>query len=224
MLFGRRGVLCDDSVWERWWFQVLSRLGVRADFAAFHRIWKTNYLDHVHRGETSICDAFRQLMLSYGLAVAQVDELALACHARWRRQQEETLLLPGVRRTLVGLAESGWPMGVLCDSSCSGDTVRERLEGFGLTGVFASVISSFDLGQTKPRPIGYMRSARDLGLKPHEMAFVGHRTAELEGAALVGMQTVAFNYEADARADVMLGRFEQLLDLFHRRDDYAAAG
>ena len=36
---------------------------------------------------------------------------------------------------------------------------------------------------------------------------------ELAGASRVGMPTIAFNYDAGARADVFLTRFEELLEL-----------
>lgn len=224
LLFGLEGVLCDDSSWERWWFRVLGQLGVKTDYSSFCRVWESECLEAVQRGERSLCEAFCRLMLSYGLPSPQVDELALACHARWRQQQEETRLLAGVKSTLTQLSEAGLMMGVLSDSECPSETMRERLNDFGLVDVFASVISSVDLGQTKPRPIGYLRSVRDMGLRPGEVAFVGHRESELHGAAEVGMQTIAFNYEAEARADVFLSGFEQLLDLFAQQDYYAAAG
>ncbi|NLE37439.1 MAG: HAD family hydrolase [Pirellulaceae bacterium] len=224
LLFGLEGVFCDDAVWTRWWFGLLGKLGVQADYSVFCRVWKSRYLETVHRGERSICDAFRQLMTSYGLTPAQVDELELACRARWRKQQRETRLLPGVKRTISRLAAVGMTMGVLCNSECPGTVLRERFDELGLVEVFASVISSLDLGQTKPRPLGYVRSARAMGLDPAEVAFVGHRAAELEGAVAAGMRTIAFNYESEAQADVFLGRFEQLTELFDRHDYYAAAG
>ena len=56
------------------------------------------------------------------------------------------------------------------------------------------------------------------------MAFVGHDAAELLGAASLGMATIAFNADADARADRHIERFEELLDVACSAMPCAAAG
>jgi hypothetical protein len=53
---------------------------------------------------------------------------------------------------------------------------------------------------------------------------VGHDVEELAGAAAVGMPTIAFNFDADAQANVYLARFEELLDVIRRQPPFAAAG
>jgi FMN phosphatase YigB (HAD superfamily) len=50
-------------------------------------------------------------------------------------------------------------------------------------------------------------------LSADRVAFVGHDTEELAGAARVGMSTIAFNYDTNAKADVFITRFEELLRL-----------
>jgi FMN phosphatase YigB (HAD superfamily) len=50
-------------------------------------------------------------------------------------------------------------------------------------------------------------------LPPEQVAFVGHDSQELAGAAGVGMQTIAFNFDPEAQADVYLVRFDELLQL-----------
>jgi HAD superfamily hydrolase (TIGR01509 family) len=224
LLFALEGVLFDDTGWRRWALGVLGRLGVRTDNDAFRRRWDGRFLQAVCRGQRTLSDGFRRLLLSYSLTPAQVGELELACRAQWRDRQRNARPLPGVRRTLARLRDLGLVMGVLSDSDCTGEEIGRRLDECGLGDTFTSVISSLDTGQTKPEPIGYARSARAMGIEPREAAFVGHRTEELAGAAAAGMGTIAFNYDADARADVYLGRIDQLLELFDNRNQYAAAG
>ncbi|MRR29848.1 HAD family hydrolase, partial [bacterium] len=81
--------------------------------------------------------------------------------------------------------------------------------GFGH--VWDSVISSKELGVRKPSPLLYQTALAPGGILPGEAVFVGHNAGELQGAHAVGMKTIAFNYEADAVADIYLDRFSDLL-------------
>jgi FMN phosphatase YigB (HAD superfamily) len=75
-----------------------------------------------------------------------------------------------------------------------------------------------------PERACYLTALKALHLPAGEVAFVGHDAAELAGAAAAGMPTIAFNFDADARADVYLARFEELLEVIHPRPLLAAAG
>jgi FMN phosphatase YigB (HAD superfamily) len=79
--------------------------------------------------------------------------------------------------------------------------------------VFKAVVSSIDLERIKPDPVGYRTALEAMELAADRVAFVGHDAEELAGAAAVGMATIAFNHDPDAKADVFIARFEQLLPL-----------
>ena len=220
-------VIHDTTVWRRWLVRMLARtglLGPRADYKEFYRVWDREYLGDVHRGRREFCEAFRAFLASLGLTGAQIDEVELACQTRRRLLDADAQPLPGVRATLARLDEAGIVLGVLTDSEYPASVLEEQLERFGLGGIFVSVISSLDMGQTTPEPAGYLRSLRAMKLRADEAAFVGHDAAGLSGAAELGMHTIAFNYDPDATADVYLARFEELLDLFGARTPYRAAG
>jgi len=213
LLLGMNDVLVDTTSWWRWLPSVLGRMGAHASYQSLCRVWQRRYAADVHCGRRDLCDAFRAFLASFGLTPAQADEVELACRTRRRQTEASARPLPGVRNTLVALHEGGMTLGVLTDSSCSGEAIRERLGRLGLADVLASILSSFDLGQVKPNPMGYLRSARAMGLEAEQILFVGHRATELAGAAVVGMRTAAFNYDEDARADVFLARFDELRSL-----------
>jgi len=59
----------------------------------------------------------------------------------------------------------------------------------------------------------YEEALNQTGLKPAEAVFVGHKTHELDGARAVGLKTIAFNYDADAQADVFIEDFRDLLSV-----------
>ena len=64
-----------------------------------------------------------------------------------------------------------------------------------------------------PAAACYGAALAALQLPAAEVAFVGHDARELRGAAVQGLVTIAFNSDRDARADVYLQRFEDLLEL-----------
>ena len=64
-----------------------------------------------------------------------------------------------------------------------------------------------------PEPACYRAALHALQLPAAEVAFVGHDARELRGAAVQGLATIAFNGDRDARADVYLQRFEDLIEL-----------
>jgi HAD superfamily hydrolase (TIGR01509 family) len=132
--------------------------------------------------------------------------------------------LPGVKSTLFQLHAAGFQLAVLSDSEHTADVLQSRLEHLGLSGLFAAVVSSIDLGTTKPDPLAYATALREMNLTASETTFVGHDAEELAGAAQAGMTTVAFNFDPEAKADTYLSRFDELLDVVGVRTPYAAAG
>src|SRR5205085_5856451 len=109
-------------------------------------------------------------------------------------------------------------MAVLSDPDAPPAVIGDRLQSLGISGCFTSIISSVELGQTKPSPFGYLTAIRRLDLPPEQTAFVGHDTDELRGARRCGMRTIAFNYDREASADCRIGRFNDLVALLGRRD------
>ena len=153
------------------------------------------------------------IFASLGLSIGQIEQLQAAAQAQRRSVQSVVRPLTGVRTTLGELHRSGITLAVLCNSEQSGDAIRQWLERFGMGQCFRAVISSIDLGLSMPDPASYGVALRAMQLPPDRVAFVGHNGVELAGAAALGMTTVAFNRDADARADLVLDRFEDLLQV-----------
>jgi HAD superfamily hydrolase (TIGR01509 family) len=217
-------VLHDATLWRRWLIQVLRRLGLHTNYRAFYHVWDQDFLVDVHCGRRTFRDAFRSFLLSAGLSCAQIEEVEAACEARRRQWDAAVRLLPGVKSTLWRLHSASLVLGVLTDSEKPSAAVENQLAQLGLGGLFRAVLSSTDLGRTKPDPVAYLTALRRMNLAPAETAFVGHSAAELAGAAEVGMMTVAFNFDPDVKAEAYLARFDQLLDIVGTGSRYAAAG
>ncbi len=217
LLFDMGDVLYDATLWRRWLLRVLCRLGLHTSYRSFFHLWEHDFLDDVYRGRREFCEAFQAFLLSVGLSPAQIDEVEAACQARRDEWERSARPLPGVKATLAKLHAAGVVMGVLSDSEYPASVLCERLERLGLGGVFHTVVSSLDLERIKPDPIGYHTALRAMELPSDRAAFVGHDAEELLGAAGVGMATIAFNYDADAKADVFINRFDELLPLVEPR-------
>ncbi len=212
LLFDMGDVLYDATVWRRWLVRHLRRFGLQVGYQDFFRAWDRDFLRDVYLGRRTFCEAFKEFLSLTGLRRSQIEEIELACRARRRQLEHEARPLPGVRAAVARLRENGFVLGVLSDSEFSGDELAVHLDGFGLGGFFSTVVSSRDLGQTKPHPAGYMRALKNMGIVAECSAFVGHDAAELAGAKAVGMHTIAFNFEGRVSADVYLARFEELVD------------
>jgi HAD superfamily hydrolase (TIGR01509 family) len=205
--------LYDATGWRRWLLQVLQRLGLHTNYRCFFHVWEKDYLEDVHRGRRDLCEAFRSFLQALGLSRGQIEEVATTCQTRRRRWEEETRLLPGVKKTLRKIAFAGVPLAVVSDTEHSSLVLRERLEKMGLRDALTAVVTSRDLGRTKPDPVCYQTALEALNLHPCQAAFVGHDAEELAGAAKLGIQTIAFNSTLEVEANVTITRFVELAEL-----------
>lgn len=119
----------------------------------------------------------------------------------------------GVPETLCALKEHGFMLGIITDTANSISAKLNWFERGGFGHVWDSIISSMDIGTRKPDPKIYEAALKQLGVTADQVVFVGHRASELSGARDVGMHTVAFNHDSDARADIYIEKFSDLLNL-----------
>lgn len=213
LLFDMGDVLFDATAWRRWLLGLLNHMGMHAQYRSLFHIWDVDFLDAVHRGECAYASAFREFLRAIGLSRGQIDEVCAASQARKREVEHTIRPLSGVRTTLSELCRQGYVLGVLSDSESPAVDIERRLESIGLGGRFATVVSSRDLGRTKPDPLTYQTALQRMGLAADETIFVGHDQDELSGATRVGMRTVAFNFDRAVAADVAITRFDDLANV-----------
>jgi HAD superfamily hydrolase (TIGR01509 family) len=222
LVFDMGDVLFDATAWRRRLLQLLRHMGLQAGYRSLFDLWDSDYLDAVHRGDRDYAEAFVAFLRDAGLSPAQIDEAVTASHQFKRQIEAEVRPFPGVRETLDRLRDQGLRLAVLSDSESPSAAIAERLRTLGIGDAFSVVVSSVDLRQTKPNPLGYRTAVERLGLRPDRVAFVGHDAAELRGARRCGMRTIAFNYDREATADCRISRFCDLQCLFsHRRGNDA---
>jgi HAD superfamily hydrolase (TIGR01509 family) len=224
LVFDTGDVLYDATAWRRWLLKVLARLGLHTNYRSFFSIWDHDFLVDVYCGRREFWEAFRSFLLSAGLTRGQIEEVQVAGQAQLAEWQAGLRPFPGVRSTLGRLAKCGVPMAAICDSEHSRATVEELLCRVGLAGALGEVVCSRDLAHSKPEPACYEAALEGLKLAAGEAAFVGHDAAELTAAARLGMPTIAFNHDPEARADVYLARFDELVELIPSARQVTAIG
>lgn len=224
LLFDMGDVLYDATLWRRWLWRLLTRMGVSKSYAALFAIWDDEHLDAVHRGQRDYASAFLAFLSALSLSPAKIDEIVAASRIRKRDLESEARPLAGVRATIERLAALELPLGIVSDSECPAAQLEAHLERLGMGGKFAPVISSRDLGCTKPDPRCYLAALEAMGLPANRVAFVGHDAVELAGARAVGLTSIAFNDVPGCEADVHLRHFRELLAYVRPAASLAQAG
>jgi putative hydrolase of the HAD superfamily len=120
-------------------------------------------------------------------------------------------IFSGVPETLYSLKNKGFMLGIITDTAQPLHVKLNWFERGGFGNVWDSIISSAEMRVSKPHPAIYRTALQQLGVCANQAVFVGHKTSELDGAQSVGMKTVAFNYDQDAKADFYIEKFEDLL-------------
>src|SRR4030042_355370 len=115
--------------------------------------------------------------------------------------------------TLKILKNRNLYLGIVTDPAQPLHVKINKLERGGGGDLWDAITPSSEVGVQKPDPKIYQLALQQLGITSDQAIFVGHKTTELEGARKVGMKTVAFNYDAGAKADFYIEEFSELAKL-----------
>jgi HAD superfamily hydrolase (TIGR01509 family) len=190
IVFDMGDVLCDATEWRRWLVAMLRQRGVAVDYDSLVVRWDAMLVD-VYRGHADYWTRFRDLMSTFGFDATAVAELSGLAREEAERVVGRRSPLPGVVGVLSELQRAGLRLAVLTDSEHPAARVGLTLETLGIKQFFSAVVSSRDLGATKPDPATYRAAATALSLPIEACAFVGHDEEELRGAEAAGMCPVA---------------------------------
>ncbi len=118
-------------------------------------------------------------------------------------------------------------VGLVTDTETSPETsVRAALSNLGLASFFAAIVTSTDMGVTKPHRDMFLEALRRLGAKPSEAIMVGNDPErDIEGARRLGIITVLYRptkyYQtgAESRADYVIDSLEQIVQIVDSHSD-----
>jgi putative hydrolase of the HAD superfamily len=171
---------------------------------------RTALRDQAYRGLIDY-DHYQETILRF-YGVSSPEELALGKKVL-DEEANNVQFFEGVAETLCSLKDAGFLLGVITDTALPLYVKLNWFERGGFGDVWDSIISSRELRIRKPNPKIYQVSLQQLGVSASQAIFVGHKPSELDGAKGVGMVTIAFNYDKDARADHYIEKFSDLLTL-----------
>jgi putative hydrolase of the HAD superfamily len=142
------------------------------------------------------------------------DPVELARGAKAMGLDDNTVdIISGVPETIRQLKQQGYILGIITDTALSVSKKLKWFERYGFGNVWDTVISSKEMGIRKPSPQMYEKAITQTGVCACDAVFVGHKKTEIDGAKAVGLHTVAFNYDADVKADAYIEDFHELLNL-----------
>lgn len=139
-----------------------------------------------------------QTVPDYSIGDALRDYLGLLGHPEvYARLSKAKVFQPaldnGVGETLRKLSEKDVKFIILTDSTRRGKDLLPFLERFRIADCVTDIISSKDIGATKPAPCFFDTALRKHGLEKRDVIFLGHDEEELLGAHMQGFWVYSLN-------------------------------
>jgi len=103
-------------------------------------------------------------------------------------------ILPNAHEVLEFLINR-YKLAIICNTSASGERIREILRSAGIKRYFDVVVVSSEVGLRKPDEGIFRIALESLGLQPDEVLMVGNRiSADILGGNRVGIKTVLIKW------------------------------
>lgn len=147
------------------------------------------------------------------LDVSEVTQLTIAEGLLFFNNLENLEPMTGIVDVLKVLTEKEIPMSVA--SSSDPETIRIMLEKSGLRKYFTHVISSSEVGKSKPAPDVFLYAAQLMGKEPENCIVVEDSKNGIQAAKTAGMYCVAYSGAAaenqeQGKADVIIDDYAEL--------------
>ena len=172
---------------------------------------KKHYYRHLASIGTITFEQYKQEVLKlYGVT----DPIQISRGVTISQQLSDTVhYFQDTKETLYKLKNNDFYLGIVTDTAHPLHEKIDKLEKGGFGNLWDTIISSREVGIQKPDARIFQLALNQLGITANQAVFVGHNAVELEGARNVGMKTVAFNYDANAKADYYIHKFSELAQL-----------
>jgi len=130
----------------------------------------------------------RYLSEDLGVGLAPDAVAALVIERMSAGYRERVPLMAGAADAVRRMAQQ-WPLGLA--SSSPPELIDVALDGAGLAGLFATTVSTEQVGRGKPAPDVYQAAADRLGFAPERCAAVEDSANGLRSAAAAGLRVIA---------------------------------
>ena len=161
--------------------------------------------------ECSSDTIFTEILSGTGIPLSLMRDIEKEFYSFFRTDTE---IYPEAEETLIRLKEKGIPTATLSDVAYGMDN-EYALEDIGpLIRYIDLPYTSNDIGYRKPRKDGLVRIAKEFGIDPSELAFVGDEEKDIECARNAGSVAVLINRteeEKDFGQDIEIRSLSELL-------------
>jgi beta-phosphoglucomutase len=148
-----------------------------------------------------------------GITPAEIARLGGAKEAAYRDMVRARGIepLPGVRRWLLRLRDTGWRQAVA--SSAPPENIEVIIQVLGLDGIFDAWVSAEEVAHGKPAPDVFLRAAEKVGVPPARSVVVEDAPAGVEAGRRGGMHTIGLtSMSRPLDADIVVSSLEDLPD------------
>ncbi len=128
--------------------------------------------------------------------------------------RDQLTLIDGALETVRAIAGAGLKTGMISNTIFPGDEHEIDIKRFGLDAYLPFRIYSSSYGLRKPRPEIFLEGAKQIGLPPEEIVYVGDRHLEdVEGPHSAGMKAVLKFHKGRDYPDPMPNDFPIIEDI-----------
>jgi HAD superfamily hydrolase (TIGR01549 family) len=176
----------------------LARSGVDATPEQLEEAYATGFDAYLAAWSTGEHYGAREQVLHILSRFGAVPSQEVLQEAAWSIEEASRLahlrLLPGVAETIPALAEAGFSLGIISDTSLTpGRIITDYLRADGLLDHFSALTYSDETGFPKPDRRMFLRTLERLGAQPSAGMHVGDMPrTDIAGARAVGMVAVRF--------------------------------
>ena len=138
-------------------------------------------------------------------------EKVYADYQAWYQEHnlDRTQPYPGVRELLAGLQRQGWKMGVFSNKPHA-DTCRV-VKHFFPDVAFTVVRGQMEGVPVKPDPAGALAAAKDMGVQPEDMLYLGDTDVDMRCAQNAGMHPIGVTWGFRDAEELRAAGAERLL-------------
>ena len=187
ILLDMEGVIYDATVWHRWLFQKIRRLGVVGDFESFFRIWQIDFWPDWITGHSDFWELTQRYLTEIGLSQPQIDEVLVGGRPRWSDFQKSIRPLPQIQNALWTIRGSGITIGVVANVADSESALQSKLRQFGFADVVDFVVTSHSAKRLLPSEPTLAVVRGHISFDVGEIALVSNHQSVLHSAKEMGL-------------------------------------
>jgi putative hydrolase of the HAD superfamily len=170
---------------------------------------RINYREHEVKADT----IFSEILQSWDIPPHNLEN---AINAYFTYFQRKAIVYDDTIATLELLKSKNIPIGILTDVpyGMPKEFVRNDIRQFEK--YIDALVTSVEVEYRKPHTKGYELLAKELGVKPGEMMYIGNEAKDILGANASGMTSVFINRKnsnADFRADYVVDDLRKILEI-----------